>query len=403
MVESIMSDEYPMTWAVNQIRRLKRPCAGNHQRMRILTVNPGSSSVRMSLVTDGNESAQLHTEHPVDDAETWRKIGEFIDSVDEPDVIAHRLVHGGDAVRRPTVLDDAVRADVERIVSLAPLHIPATLRLVDGLRTALPGVVQVLCPDTAFHDRLSAAASTYAIPSDWRRRFGLRRYGFHGLSYAWALSRAATMLGRPADDIQLVAAHLGGGASVCAIRDGHSVDTSMGFTPLDGIPMSRRSGAVDPGMLLWLLDGRIDREAMDEGLNHASGLYGLSDERSDDTRVLVRAAAAGEAPAQLALDVYAHRVRREFAAAATSLERIDALVFTGEIGWDQPEVRTSITDGLGQLGVRGPLDDRNGTTDRDVAPEGSTPVLVIEARENLQLALDAAGVLADRRPDATGC
>jgi acetate kinase len=361
--------------------------------MKVLTVNPGSNSVRMIVLDGDDDAGRLHVDKPATDDDAWNEIADFIAKAGPPDAIAHRLVHGGDAVRRPTKVDARVLGAVREATSLAPLHIPATLRLVDGLAGLLPGVAQVLCPDTAFHAEMPESAATYAVPAQWRASYGLRRYGFHGLSYAWTLRRTADLLGRDASELQFVAAHLGGGASVCAIRDGHGVDTSMGFTPLDGVPMSRRSGSVDPGMLLWLLDGRMSRDDLDYGLNHESGLYGLSAGRSDDTRQLVRAAAAGDHVAQLALDVYAHRVRREFAAAATSLDRVDAVVFTGEIGWDQPEVRTAICSGLGQLGVRVPLDDRDDADDRIVSPSASTPVLVILAQENRQIALDALTVL----------
>ena len=201
----------------------------------------------------------------------------------------------------------------------------------------------MLCPDTAFHAGLPDAAAVYALPGRWREKWGLRRYGFHGLSYAWALERTAELLGRPAAELDLVLAHLGGGSSVCAVSGGRSVDTSMGFTPLDGVPMSKRSGSVDPGLLLWLLeDGRLTPAELREGLERSSGLLGLSGGRSGDTRDLVAAERDGDEQAALALAVFCHRVSREIAAAATSLGRIDALVFTGEIGWDQPEVREAI-------------------------------------------------------------
>jgi acetate kinase len=249
-------------------------------------------------------------------------------------------------------------------------------------------VPHVLCPDTAFHAGLPEAARTYALPAQWRRRWGLRRYGFHGLSYAYALPRAAQLLDRPVEELQVVLAHLGGGDSVCAVSNGRSVDTSMGFTPLDGVPMSTRSGAVDPGMLLWLLDGRLTRDEMEDGLYHHAGLLGLSDGFSGDTRELV---AGGR---KLALEVYTHRVRREIAAAATSLDRLDAIVFTGEIGWDQPEVREQVCAGLGLLGVRLPV---TGNLDHDgpVSPaDAPVQVLAIEPREELQIARECRAVVS---------
>ena len=245
-----------------------------------------------------------------------------------------------------------------------------------------------------FHANLPTAASTYPLPADWRSRWGLRRYGFHGLSYAWATARSAELLGRPVTELSLVLAHLGGGASVCAVRGGRSVDISMGFTPLDGVPMSTRSGAIDPGIILWLLaDHRLGLDQLADGLQHRSGLVGLSGGRSGDTRDLVAAADEGDSDAALALAVYTHRVRREIAAAATNLDRIDALVFTGEIGWDQPEVRSHVCAGLHLLGV-GELVDRNRADDGWVSHPGATvPVLVVQPREELQIAAETRRAL----------
>jgi acetate kinase len=363
----------------------------------VLTVNAGSSSLQLHLVRDGRVLGTEHSERSPDPEAAEQAVSAFLDAAPQCDVVAvgHRLVHGGEAVRRPTVADDGVLAAVREYADLAPLHVPPALALVDAARRRLPGVPHVLCPDTAFHVALPESAATYALPSEWRRRYGLRRYGFHGLSYTWALGRTAELLGRSAASLQVVLTHLGGGSSVCAVRQGRSVDTSMGFTPLEGVPMSKRSGSVDPGMLLWLLSGsRLSIEELREGLEHRSGLLGLSDGRSGDTRELV---AAGDPASALALEVFVHRVSREIAAAATSLGRLDALVFTGEIGWDQPEVREAVCRGLSLLGVQPPARtglDADGTVS---APGASVPVLVVRPREELQLARETLGALGRHR------
>jgi len=359
----------------------------------VLTVNAGSASLRLDYVRDGTVIGHLERSEPPGSPAADEAVAEFVAAHEPPYAVGHRLVHGGDLVRDPVRLDDPVRGELDGLATLAPLHLPPALHLLDRIREQLPDVPQVLCPDTAFHAQLPEAAATYPLPAQWRRRWGLRRYGFHGLSYAYALRRTAELLDRPVDGLQLLLAHLGGGASVCAVRDGRSVDTSMGFTPLDGIPMSKRSGAVDPGMLLWLLDDdRLSLTELSEGLNHRSGLLGLSDGRSSDTRDLV-AAAPDDPAATLALTVYAHRVRRELAAAATSLDRLDALVFTGEIGWDQPEVRHDICAGLGLLGVT-PPSGGNRTTDSIISgPDATVPVLVVEPREDLQVAVETLAAL----------
>ncbi|HEX2772198.1 MAG TPA: acetate kinase, partial [Micromonosporaceae bacterium] len=338
--------------------------------MIVLIVNAGSSSLHLAYLDGDAVRARLDRSDPPGSPEAAEAVAGFIAAHDPPDAIGHRLVHGGDAVRSPVVVDDAVRAALDPLASLAPLHVPPALQLLDQMRGELPAVPHVLCPDSAFHADLPDPAATYALPAQWRARWGLRRYGFHGLSYAYATRRTAELLDRSVADLHLVLAHLGGGASVCAVRGGRSVDTSMGFTPLDGIPMSKRSGAVDPGMLLWLLDDdRLTHGELFDGLYRRSGLLGLSAGRSDDTRDLV-AAAPDDPAAALALDTYTHRVRREIAAAATSLDRLDALVFTGEIGWDQPEVRHDICAGLHLLGVATPTDG-NRTDDGPISGPGA--------------------------------
>jgi acetate kinase len=361
--------------------------------MRVLTVNTGSHSVHVTLVEDGRLGEALDLDARPE--ETGDRVAEFVRKQRGVDAVGHRLVHGADVVVRPTVVTDEVLAAVRNVADLDPLHVPPALDLLDRLRELLPDVPHVLCPDTAFHAGLPAVAATFPLPADWRERWGLRRYGFHGLSYAWATRRAAALLDRPLDELHLVVAHLGGGASVCAVREGRSVDTSMGLTALDGVPMSTRSGGVDPGMLLWLLDGRLDRAELADGLYHRSGLLGLSRDRSGDTRDLVAAAGEGDRDAALALAVYAHRVRREIAAAATSLDRLDALVFTGEIGWDQPEVRHDICAGLGLLGVRPPVIGNRDDDGPVSGPGAAVPVLVVKTGEEYQLAEDTASALTE--------
>jgi acetate kinase len=364
-------------------------------RVNVLTVNAGSGSLHLVYVADGTAGATLDRADPPGSDEAAEAVRDFVAAHGQPDAVGHRLVHGGDLVRRPTAVDEPTRRALDRVADLAPLHVPPALRLLDQLRTVLPGVPHVVCPDTAFHADLPEAAATYPLPAEWRSRWGLRRYGFHGLSYAYATRRAAELLGRPLTELRMVLAHLGGGASVCAVRGGRSVDTSMGFTPLDGVPMSKRSGALDPGLLLWLLDDeRLTVDELNDGLQRRAGLLGLSNNRSGDTRELVRAAPTDPAAA-LAMAVYTHRVRREFAAAATSLDRLDAVVFTGEIGWDQPEVRHEVCAGLGLLGV--PLPEGGNRPDDGpiAAVAGGVSVLVVEPREELQLAREVRALVGD--------
>ncbi|WP_158887216.1 acetate/propionate family kinase [Amycolatopsis anabasis] len=369
--------------------------------MLVLTVNAGSSSLRAHLVdtTDEHVVDAAESGHPADSEAAQRELDDLLERVPTEAIsaIGHRLVHGGPHLLAPAVVDDQVLATLREVAPIAPQHVPAALALLESLHRKMPECRQIVCPDTAFHSGLPAAARTYPLPRRWREEWGLRRYGFHGLSFAWALRRTAELLGRPAGELDVLLAHLSGGCSVAAVHKGRSVDTSMGFTPLEGLAMSKRSGSVDPGMLLWLLrEKKLSLDELETGLQSESGLLGLSGS-SPDTRDLVRAAERGDEAAALAMDVFCHRVRRELAAAATSLERVDALVFTGDIGWDQPEVAESVSAGLGVLGVRGGLATRR-TEDAVISgPDAGVPVLTVQSREELQLAAETAAVAARPR------
>ncbi|RSN55518.1 acetate kinase [Amycolatopsis sp. WAC 04182] len=358
--------------------------------MRILTVNPGSGSLRLHVV-DGEDVVDS-AEIGKPPADATGEVESFVDGL-PVDAVAYRLVHGGPALVAPSVADSRVRETIAKAKSLAPQHVPNTEALLDRLTGLLPDVPHVVCPDTAFHRGLPEIARTYPLPARWRERWDLRRYGFHGHSFAWAVRRAAELLGRPASELNLLVAHLSGGSSVCAVSGGRSVDTSMGFTPLEGTMMAKRSGSVDPGMLLWLLrEGHVTVDELEDGLYHHSGLLGLSG-TSDDTRDLVEDSRSGDVRAQFALAVFEHRARRELAAVAASLDHIDALVLTGDIGWDQPEVAEAVASGLGVLGIQGGL-SRERSRDAVISERGArTPVLTVRSREELSLAAAAAAVI----------
>jgi acetate kinase len=341
----------------------------------VLTINPGSNSLQAVVI----DADTLETR---DRADSEQELDELLDRTPDLCAVGHRLVHGGSQVLAPAIVDDDVVDIIHTASSLAPLHVPMTLKLLTLLRKRLPDVPHVVCPDTAFHRDIPAVASTYAIPVQWREQLGIRRYGFHGLSYAWTASQVKVP--------NLLAAHLGGGCSVCAIRDGRSVDTSMGFTPLDGLPMTKRSGSVDPGAILWLLEQGLSVPEIRDGLYKQSGLLSLSDGVSADTRELV---ASDDPKAAFALEVFAHRIRHALAAMATNFDHVDALVFTGEIGWDQPEIREAVCAGLGALGIRGGL---SGNRDSDglISPAGADiPVYVVQPREDLQICRDTMQAL----------
>ncbi|MFC8001965.1 acetate/propionate family kinase [Streptomyces olivaceus] len=363
----------------------------------VLVADAGSSSLHLTVFDDdlGILAERDISSAPGDDvADLMRRL---LREAPAPVAMGHRVVHGGPALRSHLLVDDRAREALDGAADLAPLHVPPALTVLDAARELLPGIPHAACLDTVFHTGLPAAAREYAVPDAWREEYGLRRYGFHGLSYAWALDRTAELLGRRPEELHVVIAHLGGGCSACAVRDGRSVDTTMGFTPLEGLVMSHRSGSVDPGALTWLQTRHhLSAEEIDEVLNHEGGLLALSG-TSDDTRDLVRARAEGDMQAALALDVFTHHCRRGIGAMAASLDRLDALVFTGEIGEDQPEVREEVCARLTSLGLRGGLLSPDGATvDRPavVSAEGAAvPVVVVPTGEARQVDRETRSLL----------
>jgi acetate kinase len=291
-------------------------------------------------------------------------------------------VHGGARFRDAVLVDDAVVTALGELTDLAPLHQPAALAGIAAVGRALPDVPAVACFDTAFHATLPAAAATYALPRAWRERFGLRRFGFHGLSHAYASRRAAAA--------RVVSCHLGAGASLAAVREGACVDTTMGFTPMEGLVMATRSGSVDPGLVLWLLRHGVDADAVEEGLDREGGLRGLAGE-GDMRAILARV----DADARLALDVYVHRLRAGIAAMVAALGGLDALVFTGGVGEHAPEVRAAAADGLGFLGVALDADaNARATADAEIGVAGAAArTLVVTAREDLEVARQVRALL----------
>jgi acetate kinase len=298
--------------------------------------------------------------------------------------VAHRVVHGGPRFREPVLIDDEVERELAAAVELAPLHNAPALAAIERARVALPDLPHVAVFDSAFHATIPSEASTYALPARARENWGIRRYGFHGLSVQWASEQVRVP--------RLVVCHLGGGCSVTAVRDGRSVDTTMGFTPLEGVPMATRAGSVDPGALLFMLEHQLTREELDRMLEHESGLLGLSG-ISGDVRDLQESDAEG---AHLAIAVFTYRVALAVGAMATALRGLDALVFTAGVGEHSAVVRNAVCDRLGHLGVV--LDQKANKAaipDATVsAPESSVSVVVVQAREDVVAARAARRLLA---------
>jgi acetate kinase len=304
-----------------------------------------------------------------------------------PDAVGHRVVHGGSRFSGPVVVDAAVRQQLEDLVDLAPLHQPKSLAALDAVTAVLPSVPAVACFDTAFHATLPPAAATYAIPREWREKYGIRRYGFHGLSHAYCARRAAELGGRSLTGLRIVTCHLGAGASLAAVVDGRSVDTTMGFTPLEGLVMATRSGSVDPGLVLWLEEHeRLTPHDIATALEECSGLLALAG--TADMREVEAAAARDTPNAQLALDVYTHRLVAGIASMAAAATGIDILAFTGGVGERSAEVRRRAAGRLSYLGIA--VDDQRNAAvkpDADITSHrAQVRTVVIAAREDLQIA-----------------
>jgi acetate kinase len=310
----------------------------------------------------------------------------------------HRVVHGADRFTAATRVDDTVLARLRSLSDLAPLHNPANIAGIEAVRAILPALPQVAVFDTAFHQTIPPPAYRYAIPEEWYTQHRVRRYGFHGISHRFVSERAASILDRPPDGLRLVTAHLGNGCSATAVRDGASVDTTMGLTPLEGLVMGTRSGDVDPSLFsyLWRRTG-LGVDEVTHLLNVDSGLVGLSGV-GNDMRAVAAAAAAGDNRARLALDVFVHRLAKAIAGLVVSLERLDALVFTGGIGENSVLVRSLV---LGRLGFLGLTEDAAANADHGrhtggrVSGPGPVEALVIPTDEELLIARDTARVITD--------
>ncbi len=373
--------------------------------MRVLILNPGSANLKATVLdlpgtaprsdsttswTDPDPAAR----HAVvsDVAAGIARAGTPLDTIDG---VGYRVVHGGERFVAPVVVDDDVVRAIAALGDLAPLHNPIAAETIRAARAVLPGAVHVAAFDTAFHATLPEAAARYPVPDDWVAA-GVRRYGFHGLSVEWSVQRAAELLGRPGTGLRLLVAHLGGGCSVTAVDGGRSVDTSMGMTPLEGLMMGTRAGSIDPGIIFRLIrDGR-SAAAIEDDLDHRSGLLGLGG--TADMAQLIERSTAGDERARLAIDVFVRRAAAGIAAAATSLPHVDGIVFTGGIGERAPLIRARVCERLAGLGLVGsaPLSD-DGSTEDAVLASGSAAVLRIRAREDVVVARAVQKALAGGR------
>jgi acetate kinase len=371
--------------------------------VRVLVVNAGSSSLKLRLL-DSQDTIEGSADLPAGtDRLDIAGLARILKGWPKPDVAGHRIVHGGTLFTGPVQVDDAVRKQLQDLTDLAPLHQPKSLAALDAVCALLPGVTAVASFDTAFHTTIPAAAATYAIPAEWRSRYGIRRYGFHGLSHAYCSRRAAQLTGRPLADLRIITCHLGAGASLAAVLAGRSVDTTMGFTPLEGLVMATRSGSVDPGLVLWLEEHEhLSPRQVATALESQSGMLALAG--TADMHEAGQAAVRGDPTAQQAIDVYIHRLAGGIAAMSAATGGIDVLAFTGGVGENSALVRRRAAQRLAFLGVAvDPHSNDNGRGDRDVTATGAAvTTLVITAREDLQIATEARRLLGTHNPSSPG-
>ncbi|AFY55564.1 acetate kinase [Rivularia sp. PCC 7116] len=395
--------------------------------MKVLVLNAGSSSQKSCLYDLSNQALPDIAPHPLWEAEIdwthqkgkaelkvktrkgksktsfdsqsrradtlemlktlWGGENPVIHNPQEIDIVGHRVVHGGDEYRQSTFVTSELKAAIARLSTFAPIHNPVNLEGIESIEEILGDIPQVAVFDTAFHSHLTPAAYTYPIPYKFLQQ-GIRRYGFHGISHEYCARRAAQILGCDLKELRLITCHLGNGCSLAAIRDGYSVDTTMGFTPLEGLMMGSRSGSVDPGILLHLLrHENYTADELDNLLNRESGLLGISG-LSGDLRPILSAAEEGEAQAKLALDIYIHRLRSCIGSMLASLSGLDAIIFTAGAGENSPLIRAATCEGFEFLGWK--IDaQKNESSPIDIdiaAPESTVRILPIHTQEDWAIA-----------------
>ena len=396
--------------------------------MNILVINCGSSSLKFQLINsesegvlakglcerigidgkltyqpEGGEKATsdkampTHTEaiQFVIDALTDEKTG-VVKSLDEINAVGHRVVHGGEKFASSVVIVDEVLKAIEECNDLAPLHNPANLIGINACRELMPGVPMVAVFDTAFHQTMPSKAYMYGLPYEYYEKYKVRRYGFHGTSHSFVSKRVAELVGKAYDETKTIVCHLGNGASICAVENGKSVDTSMGLTPLEGLVMGTRSGDIDPAIMEFLAKKEnLDIAGLMNVLNKKSGVYGLSNNLSSDFRDLSEAAADGNEIAELALDVFAYRVAKYVGSYTAAMNGVDNIVFTAGIGENSAIVRTMVCKYLGYLGIE--IDEElNGKRGQEIiisTPESKVKVLVVPTNEELAIARETVALV----------
>lgn len=396
--------------------------------MNVLVINCGSSSLKFQLINSDSEEVlakglcerigidgsltyqpqggekvktdkamPAHTEaiQFVIDALTDAKTG-VVKSLDEIGAVGHRVVHGGEKFASSVVITDEVMKAIEECNDLAPLHNPANLIGINACQKLMPGTPMVAVFDTAFHQTMPEEAYMYGLPYEYYEKYKVRRYGFHGTSHSFVSKRAAELAGKPYDQLKTIVCHLGNGASICAVKNGKSVDTSMGLTPLEGLVMGTRSGDIDPAILEFIAKKEnLDIAGLMNMLNKKSGVYGLSNNLSSDFRDLDAAASKGNKPAAIALKVFAYRVAKYVGSYAAAMNGVDVIAFTAGVGENSGPVRADIMSYLGYLGIQldGAANDSRGEEVTISTPDSKVQVMVIPTNEELAIARETVALV----------
>jgi acetate kinase len=328
----------------------------------------------------------------------WSGATQVLTEASSIDIVGHRVVHGGEHYHDSVRITPEVKATIAELVTLAPVHNPVNLEGIEAIEKALGNVPQVAVFDTAFHARMPDYAAIYPVPYEWVEK-GVRRYGFHGTSHRYCAQRAAQLLNRNLNDLRLVTCHLGNGCSLAAIQNGRSIDTTMGFTPLDGLMMGSRSGSVDPSILLYLMQEEgYTAEKLEQILNQRSGLLGISG-ISNDMRLIIEAMAEGNPRAKLAFKIYLHRLRQLIGSMIASLGGLDALIFTAGVGENAAAVRAEACEAFAYMGLKLDL-EKNKKSPRDQvisAPDSTVPVLIIHTQEDWAIARECWEIVQEEK------
>lgn len=328
----------------------------------------------------------------------WSGSTQVLTNAAEIDIVGHRVVHGGQHYHDSVRISPEVKATIAELIDLAPVHNPVNLEGIEAIETILGDISQVAVFDTAFHAQMPAANAVYPIPYEWVEK-GIRRYGFHGTSHRYCAQRTAHLLNRNLQELRIVTCHLGNGCSLAAVQAGRSINTTMGFTPLDGLMMGSRSGSVDPSILFYLMRQGYSVDQLDQVLNQSSGLLGVSG-ISNDLRQVMKAAEAGNARAQLAIDIYIHRLRQFIGGMIATLGGLDALVFTAGVGENAPYIRAEACKAFAYMGLKLDL-EKNAQSPRDQiisAPESTVPVLIVHTQEDWAIARECWEILKADQP-----